>query len=300
MKNILITGGSGFIGRALTSYLYEQGFSIALLSRKNRESHTVRTFIWDIETAFMEREAIEWAHIIIHLAGENISKGRWTNKRKKILLESRINSTALLVKSISEIPNSISCVIAASAIGFYGDCGNKKMQEDDNAGEGFLAECVKEWEKSTDALQNLQCRFVRLRIGIVLSKNGAALKELSKTIPFGFAPVLGNGKQLYSWIHIDDLCRMFLFAINMEQIQGTYNAVSPNAVSQKQLIQSFVQETNAHTLLIYVPSFLLNLFLGEMSTAVLISQNINADKILSAGFSFNYNFINDAMRSFKK
>ena len=307
MTTVLITGGTGLVGKALTNTLLARGYNVIVMGRKaklNSGNSGVMYAKWDIEKQEIDRTAIAQADYIIHLAGAGVAEKRWTDKRKKEILESRVRSGELLVKSLKETPNKVKALISASAIGWYGSdqtvAGQlaRPFTESDPAAADFLGQTCKQWEESTAPVSNLGKRMVYLRIGIVLAKEGGALKEFLTPLRFGIATVLGNGKQIISWIHINDLVSIFTNAMENEKISGIYNAVSPSPVSNKALIMAMAKARNKFYLPFPVPGFVLKIMLGEMSIEVLKSATVSADKLLQTGFNFHYPDINSAMKSF--
>lgn len=296
MKNVLISGGSGLIGRRLTQLLMDNGYAVAWLSRGNKAPKGVKVFNWDINKGFIDPEAITWANMLVHLAGEGIAEKRWSKKRKSEIIESRTAGANMLIKVMQENPGHIKTVVAASAIGFYGNTGNVAVHETDNAGEGFLSESVQIWEKATHQFELAGARLVQLRIGIVLSMDGGALKEIVQTAPMRILPVMGSGKQIYSWIHIDDVAGIIFYALN-NPIGGVFNAVAPNPVTQKNILIAFRKAAHKQYLLMPVPTFGLKLVFGEMSSAVLNNQLVSADKIITAGYKFHFPEIENAMNN---
>lgn len=285
IQNILITGGSGFIGSKLTKLLLSKGYSVAWVSRKNMHVNGIKIFKWDTQTEVMDDAAIQWADAIIHLAGENISSRRWTKKRKQQIIQSRVNSTHLLFKYLHTSQKKMKLILAASGIGYYGN-GAEIFTEETMHGSGFLSEASIAWETATKKLAEHTERFVTYRIGIVLDETGGAMKELTQTFTYGLAPVFGNGGQIYSWIMLDDVCDMMLFAIESNTLQGTFNCVAPHPVSQKTLMKCLRKKQQRKTIVLPVPVFVLKLILGEMSDAVLMSQQVSCRKILDAGYTF--------------
>lgn len=311
MATILITGGTGLIGKALTKALADRNYQVIILTRKKQgtqdQYHQSRiTYAqWNIGQQAIDKDAISKADYIIHLAGAGIADKRWTKKRKKEIVESRVKSGELLVKSLKEIPNKVKAVISSSAIGWYGpdltpDPSSTSLRtgeggvapqfkEDDPPANDFLGQTCKQWEKSLEPVTQSGKRLVKLRTGIVLSNEGGALKEFVKPLKFGIAAILGNGKQVISWIHIDDLVRLYITAIENENINGVYNAVAPRPVSNKELVTQLAQAKRGRVYIpIYVPSFVLKLVLGEMSMEVLKSATVSCEKIHQAGFIFQY------------
>lgn len=303
MANILITGGTGMVGMRLTEMLLAKGYEVSILSRNNQSStvHRPRStvYTWDISTAYIDAEAIQKADYIIHLAGAGVADKRWTSKRKKEITNSRTQSGDLLVKALTAIPNKVQAVISASAIGWYGpDKKNnpKKFMETDPAYSDFLGETCLLWEKSIQPVKELGKRLVQLRMGIVLSNQGGALREFKKPLQFHTAAILGTGKQMISWVHMDDICNQFIFALEQENLQGIFNAVAPNPVSNKRLTLLLAEKIcGAFYLPIYIPRLLLKIMLGEMSIEVLKSTTVSSKKIEDAGFIFNYPTIDEAL-----
>jgi uncharacterized protein (TIGR01777 family) len=292
MKNILITGGSGLVGKKITQLLERKGYAVAWLSR-NPVKINQKSFSWDVDKKEIDTEAIHWADGIIHLAGEGVADKRWTNIRKKAILESRTGSTSLLFKAMENSDKKPSIFVSASAVGYYGfNTGNETMNESSPAGRDFLAQVVIAWENEVQKIEQLGLRTVLLRIGIVLDNKGGALVEMLK--PPVAAP-LGNGKQWMSWICVDDLARMFLFAIEKEEVKGIYNAVGPKPATNEELTQKAAKKVGKPFIGLGVPGFALKLVLGEMAQMVLGGNKVSAKKIKDAGFEFRYPSLEEAL-----
>ncbi len=271
MPTALITGGTGLIGKQLTNMLVKKGYEVIIMSREEKlgtQQH-VSYAVWNVEQQTIDMDAVNKADYIIHLAGAGVAEKRWTEKRKEEIVGSRTKSSALIVKALGGGSNKVKAVIAASAIGWYGpDPSTHKegFEEMDAPYNDFLGETCKLWEESMEPLTKLSKRLVKLRTGIVLSKEGGALKEFMLPIKFGIAAILSGGKQMISWVHIDDLCRMYIDAMENENMQGCYNAVAPVPVSNKQLTFALAKKVrNKFFIPIHVPSFILKIVLGEMS-----------------------------------
>ena len=296
MQRVLISGGSGLIGRQLTQLLLQNGYEVAWLSRGNKGMPGVRMFKWDVATGYIDDAALTWPTVLVHLAGEGIADKRWTEKRKQAIIQSRAASTELLIRKMLQFPGYIKTVIAASAIGFYGQTKQTPVSESETSGKGFLSESVKIWEEATAQFVSTGARLVQLRIGIVLANEGGAYKELLQTEKFRVLPVMGSGKQQYSWIHIQDVTGIFLYAMT-NPLEGVFNAVAPYPVTQKQLMQEYQSVSKQWHLLMPVPAFGLKLLLGEMSDVVLMHQLVSSNKIEQAGYQFKYGTINSALKN---
>ncbi len=301
MQTVIITGGTGMVGQALTNTLIEKGYHVIVLSRTPKVSSRLHLSyaVWDIEKSYVQPEAIAAADIIVHLAGESVASKRWTKKRKQAILDSRIKSSALLVKVIKENSNHIHTVISASAIGWYGPDNEKSLlegfDESDPFDPSYLGRTCKLWEEGMQPIAALGIRLVTLRIGIVLNKRGGALAEFIKPAKFGLATILGTGKQIVSWIHQQDLCNLIIYALENKSVSGVYNAVAPQPVYNKTLALTVASTINKYYLPIYVPSFVLKIVLGEMSIEVLKSAKVSSNKIQKAGFMFEFPNLSTAL-----
>jgi uncharacterized protein (TIGR01777 family) len=289
--NILITGGTGMIGHRLTELLLEKGHRVSYLSRKKEKLPNVEVFQWNIKKGFIETGALENADYVIHLAGAGIADKRWTEERKQEIIDSRIEPIELINKYLQEKSIRLKGFISASAIGFYGgDTGNIKLDEGSQAGNDFLAKCTKLWEISAQQI-NAAERVVSIRIGIVLSEKGGALPKLVLPIRFGLGAALGSGQQFMSWIHIDDLCRIFIQAIENPTMLGAFNAVSPNPVTNQVMTNEAAKVLKRPLWLPNVPSFILKLVFGEMGIVV-TGGNFVLNKRISQETNFQYQFTN--------
>jgi uncharacterized protein (TIGR01777 family) len=311
MPNILITGGTGMIGTALSRMLLEKGYDVTLLSRSARPlgssasgisvaGPVLRTAHWDLRTSDIDTEAIRQADYIVHLAGAGVADKRWSQKRKKEIIESRTRSSALLIKALQENPNKVQAVVSASGIGWYGPDpaipNPDPFEETAAADDDFLGETCRLWEDSITPITAMGKRLVILRTGIVLSRKGGALAEFKKPVKMGVAAILGSGKQVVSWIHVEDLCRLYLQAIEQPDWRGVYNAVAPKPVDNRTLTLELARRLKGkYYVPVYVPSFLLKIVVGELSIEVLKSATVSTKKARIAGFQFLYPSIQSAL-----
>ncbi|MTI23248.1 TIGR01777 family protein [Fulvivirga sp. RKSG066] len=302
-QSILITGGTGLVGTRLTELLLANGHSVRYLSRNPKKTDKIEAYKWDIKSGYIDPKALEGVDTIVHLAGAGIADEKWTKERKKVILQSRTHSTQLLNKALHENPHQVKAFVSASAIGYYGyDTGGVLKKEDSRFGDDFLATVTKEWEFSVDSLatEHKDLRVAKLRIGIVLSEKGGALKELVKPIKFGAGAPLGSGDQYMSWVHLDDLCGMFVFAVENDHISGTYNAVAPNPVTNKELTKIAAKALGKPLFLPNVPGFALKLVLGEMASMVLGGSKVSNEKIASAGYQYKFEEVKPAVHDLLK
>ena len=303
METVLITGGTGMLGNALTQALIERGYSVIVLTRDVASQQSADSNIsfaeWNIKNRSIDKSAIEKADHIIHLAGASVAEKRWTKKRKKEIVDSRVESGKLIVESLKTIPNKVRTVISISGIGWYGPDPQipnpNPFAENDPVDNSFLGDTCRQWEAAVEPVAFMGKRLIKFRTGIVLSNEGGLILELKKPLRFGFATILGNGKQIVSWIHIDDLVRMFMYALETIDIEGVYNAVAPNSVSNKEITINIAKQSGKFFIPAYVPSILLKIALGELSIEVLKSATVSADRIQNAGFIFQYPRMNEAI-----
>jgi uncharacterized protein (TIGR01777 family) len=305
MATITITGGTGLVGSAMTKALLKEGHEIIILTRKAKPSNgKIQYKEWDVDKGTIDITALTEADFIIHLAGASVADRRWTEKRKKEILESRVKSGELLVKILHNNPNKVKAVISASAQGWYGADPQipnpSPFIETDSAANDFLGNTCKQWEAAISPVATMGKRLVIFRIGIVLTNKGGAYAEFKKPVRFGAATILGTGKQVVSWIHINDLVRLFSTAVEFPEWEGIYNAVAPHPVANKDLILQIAKEQGRLYVPFHVPSFGLKIALGEMSTEVLKSTTVSAKKAESQGFNFLYPTISKAVAALER
>lgn len=313
MATILISGGTGFIGTSLSKLLLDKGHKVIILTRDLKSAIDRQTpneqltyARWSAEEQSIDRDAIEKADFIVNLAGEGLADKRWTAKRKKQIIQSRLQSSNLIIHALKDIPNKVKCVVSASAIGWYGPDTESKRQskgfvETDPADPSFLGETCRWWEESIQPVTGLGKRLVKFRFGIVLGNEGGAFPEFKKPTTFGIATILASGNQVTSWIHIEDLCRLITFAIENEKIEGVYNAVSPHPVTNKELTLNLASRMRGKSFIaVHVPKWALKVKLGEMSIEVLKSATVSSAKIQQTGFQFLFPTIDAAVNDLVK
>lgn len=294
--NVLIAGGSGLIGSRLTRILLERGYEVAWLSRSRDAKTSFRVYHWDTETGTIEKGALSQAQYIINLAGANIN-GRWTDRRRKLIVDSRVNSTNLLFQALREEPgHDVRAYISASGTSYYGNTGEELVDEEMPPADDFLANCCRLWENAARQFETRGIRTASIRTGMVLSDKGGALPVLAAPVRAGVGAALGNGRQWVSWIHIDDICRLYLHALENEQVRGAYNGVAPQPVRNKELINGIAQAVHKPLWLPNVPAFALRLILGEMSSTVLYSSRVSASRIQDTSFRFSFPSLKGALQ----
>ncbi|KAB1063437.1 TIGR01777 family oxidoreductase [Salibacter halophilus] len=293
MAKILITGGSGLIGKQLTALLQNDNHEVCWLSRSAGKYDNIESYSWDPASGEIDESAIKGCDYIVHLAGAGVADERWTEERKKIILNSRVDSTKTLVEALKGSDHQPKAVICASAIGYYGfRTTSKELTESSPAGDEFLASVTKKWETETDKFRDSGIRTAQIRIGIVLSKKGGALDAMTK--PPLLSP-LGTGKQWMPWIHIDDLTNMFYHAIKNDSMNEPFNAVAPNPVSNKEFTKLLAKKSKKLYLPIPVPPFALKMVMGEMAGMVLEGSKISCEKIVETGFQFKFDDVEKAL-----
>lgn len=302
-KTILITGGTGLIGKPLVDHLLQKGHTIHLLSRQegNDGRPGVKTFVWDVYKRTIDPKCIAGVDAIVHLAGESIAGKPWTKERKKKIIESRTESIGMICDLLRKSTNHpCKTLISASAIGFYSDRGDELMTEKDKANTDFQAQCCIAWERAADEGSNLGLRVVKLRTGIVLAAGGGAYPQLAKPVKMGIGAPLGSGRQWISWIHLDDAVGMYEFALENEDCKGVYNMVAPTPLTNKELTRAIARSYKKPLWAPRVPGFVLRVVLGEMSAVVLASTKVSAEKIQKAGFQFQFPDIGRALEDVKQ
>lgn len=297
-QKVLITGGTGLIGTQLRQLLLEKGYEVALLSRKHQQIDGVKVYKWDTETDYIEAGALEDVDFIVHLAGAGVADQRWTEERKKVIINSRTKGLELLARRLALTGVRPKACISASGASYYGeDTGDRHYIEDSPPGNDFLSGVTVAWEKAADAIAELGVRTVKLRTGVVLTAEGGALQKIARPARFGFGAALGSGKQWMSWIHIDDICRLYLCAIENETWQGVYNAVTAVPVTNQGFTRQICKALHLPLWLPNVPAFALHLVFGEMANVVLGSSYVVNWRISKeTGFGYNFPELTSALK----
>lgn len=281
MTKILITGGTGLVGRQLTKKLLEKNYEVVILTRNPKDDNE---FQWNINEGYIDENAFENIEYVIHLAGAGIADKRWTDKRKQEIIHSRVESINLLFQKIKEYKVNLKGFISASAIGFYGaKTSDKIFTETDKPANDFLGKVCSLWEEAAHQFKKESSRTVILRTGVVLTKKGGALAKMKTPI---ISPI-GSGKQYMPWIHIDDLCAMYITSIE-SNLSGIYNAVAPEHQTNKSFSKVLAKKIKRPFLPIGVPSFLLKLIFGEMAVILLKGSRVSSKKIEKSGFKFQF------------
>lgn len=305
-ERILITGGTGLVGTALTQALVAKGYAVTILTRKNKSfdpGQQISYAHWDIKQSLINPRAIDTADHIIHLAGAGVAEKRWTPERKKEIRDSRVHSSELLVRSLATLPNTVKTVVSASAIGWYGPDPGKPFTgfiETDPADPGFLGTTSKEWEASIEPVTALGKRLVKIRVGIVLANEGGAFPAFLRSFPFGVKAILGSGKQYVSWIHIQDLVTIFIKAIEDNRMQGAYNGVAPQAITHRELMNTIAEVKGGRYIPVRIPGFFLKIGLGEMSIEVLKSTWVIPQRLHELNHIYQFPTIGSAISDLLK
>lgn len=286
MSKVLIAGGSGFIGTNLIRYFKEHNFEVVLLSRYPNKKSPVKTYFWSPKDNIIDKNAFNKVDIVINLSGAGIADKFWTQARKKIILESRIQSTKLLVDTINKLDNKPEKIISASAIGYYGHQPGKILTEVSLPGKGFLTEVCQQWEKEINKIQSGSTQIFIVRIGIVLSEKGGFFPKIKMASALPVSIIPGNGEQYMSWIHLNDLLSVFHFLLTEKCVPDVYAAVSPNPIKFIDFTEELNQNRLFKSVYLKIPRWLLNFFPGDFSSLFLDSQYILPANLLKQGYQF--------------
>lgn len=299
-SKILITGGTGLIGTRLTTLLLERGYRVAHLVRSPEKS-SVEAYRWQPHENFIEEGALDDVQIIVHLAGMDIASKRWNKKVKDEILFSRAGTAKVLFDHLEKRSQPLSAFISASGISYYGTANTgRAFDETDSPADDFMARVTVAWEQQAHAFKQLGARVVMLRTGVVLSPTSGALKKLAEPIRFFVGAPLGSGQQMTNWIHLDDVCRIYMQAIEDQSMSGPINAVAPHPVTNESLTLEIARVLKRPLWAPRVPKFLVRAIAGEVAYVVLEGGPVSARKLLATGFTFQYPTLPDALTALYK
>jgi uncharacterized protein (TIGR01777 family) len=294
--SILITGGSGLIGRYLTSLLLSKGYSVSHLSRGTDKFGRVRVHRWDPVRKILDPLILASVDYIVHLSGANLGESRWTEMRKNEIISSRVDTARLIYDTILRNDIKIKGFISASGVSCYGTVtSNHIFSEDDPLANDFLGIVCQKWEQAADMFADAGIRTVKIRTAVALEKNDSALSKMMMPARFGFLAITGSGKQYMPWIHIQDICSIYLKAIEDKTMNGAYNAVSPQHVTHKEFIETLGSVIKKPVMPLSVPGFALRSAMGEMASLVLEGSRVSSEKIKNAGYEFKFPNLHDAL-----
>jgi len=297
MQNILITGATGLIGQEIVNVCHEHNFNVHYLTTSKNKLSTqenYKGFYWNPSENQIDERCFEGVNVIIHLAGATISK-RWTESYKKEIISSRTESTKLLLETIKAHDFPIKQIVSASAIGIYPDSITNYYEEDETqVSQSFLGHVVEKWEAAVDTFSSIGIKIAKIRIGLVLSDKGGALPEIVKPTRLGAGAVFGSGEQWQSWIHVEDLARLFVFAVT-NSLEGVYNGVAPNPITNAELTKAVAKTLDKPLILPNIPKFVLKLVLGDMHILLFESQRVSSAKTEAAGFDFKFHHLEPAL-----
>jgi uncharacterized protein len=298
MENVLITGGTGLIGTHLSKKLKEKGFGVVMLSRRRITDGNNQSYRWDPDNNEIDSEAIIKADYIIHLAGAGIGDKRWTKSRKRLILDSRVKTCELVFNKVQEKGKKLKAFITASGIGYYGAGTSEKIFcETDQPFSDFTGHICQQWEQAADRFEQSGIRTVKFRTGIVLSKKGGALSKMAIPVNFWIGSALGNGRQYLPWIHIDDLCDIYVKAVEDSNMTGVFNAVAPQHVSNREFMRILAGVMGKPFFFPAIPAFVIKLLFGKMSVILLNGSRVSSDKIISYGYNFRFPDLKNALKN---
>lgn len=304
MKKIIITGATGLIGQQLTIKLTDMDYKITIFTRnpdnaQKKLPNVHKVVKWEYDYVDEWLQELESVDAVIHLAGANLSTKRWNKEYKKLLYDSRIISTKKLIEAIKTVERKPKVFITASAIGYYGNRSDEILTEESEAGKDFLANLCNDWEKEAKNVEQFGVRSVQIRTGLALSRNEGALKQMLPAFKYFIGGPLGNGKQWYSWLHIEDIVNIYVKALESEILSGPINAVSPNPVTMKKFAK-ILGDVLHRPSFFSVPKIILLLVIGQVAEVVTSSQRVVPEKLLNSSFKFKFEKLEDALRDILK
>ncbi len=297
METILITGGTGVVGRHLSKSLLEKGYKVCILGRSEIKEPGITHYLWDPFRNIIDPEAVSAADYIIHLAGANMGEKRWTKKRKQELYDSRIKTGELILKNVKTAGKKLRAFISASATGYYGMITSGKIfSETDEAATDFTGELCRQWENVAESFGETGARTVTIRCGVVMTARGGALGRIKPLARAGLASAIGTGTQYFPWIHIDDLCGIYMKAVADAAMNGAYNAVAPEQITNREFMRAVARSLNKPFIAPAVPSFIMRLIFGEMAGMLLEGSRVSPEKIIRSGFDFRFKSVDAALK----
>lgn len=296
MPNVIIGGGGGLVGHRLSQLLAARGYQVHHLSRTPDPHAAFPALSWDSYKQTEHQDTWRTADYLLNLAGAGIADKRWTSERKRLIIESRVSTNQTILQAVRELSLQPSALISASAIGYYGDQGDSVLVEESAPGSGFLSKSVQAWEQTVEEWSQTGLRTAAVRIGVVMSTRAGALPKLRLPVRFGLAPWLGGGQQWFSWIHIDDLCRLFIHIMEDHALSGIFNGTAPEPMRLREVMRTLAEVTGVPAIGFPVPSALLKLAMGEMAHTVLDSTRVSSRKAQQTGFEFEFPLLDEALR----
>jgi hypothetical protein len=298
MRRVVITGGTGFIGMRLSALLESENYEVVHLSRSRKEVERFRSYRWDPGSGYCDKDAFRDGDTVIHLAGANIGEKRWTERRKRVIVRSRIKAAGLIYKATVGSGIRPDAFITASGKDYYGTSISEKIyRENDPPGNDFMGKVCRLWEAAADPFEAAGIRVAKIRTALVLAPEGSAISKLTAPARVGLIIRLGPGSQYFPWIHIDDLCNVYLKTVSDETMSGPFNASAPEHITHDMLISVIARQKKLPVFLPHIPEWLLNLVLGEMSMVLTTGSRISPQRLIRSGFEFRYPDIDGALRA---
>ncbi|MCB9262431.1 MAG: TIGR01777 family protein [Flavobacteriales bacterium] len=298
MKKILITGGTGLLGKALIKKLLQRGYEVRVLTRTKRKDSPYQSYLWNLESGEFDITCLESVDAIIHLAGAGVIDQKWTKNYKQEILDSRVKSANMLFEAIKKSETKPEVFISTSGVGYYGAVSVKKtFEENDAAGNDFVATVCKQWEQAAIQFETLNIRTAIFRTGVVLSKDGGALLKMMKLARMKLLSNLGSGTQIIPWIGVNDWVNATIFSLENPQMKGIYNSVAANVTNQE-MTKQINKCYNNRFLLPSVPKFMIRLLFGERANLILEGSKVSNNKLLQAGFEFENKELEEVIRNF--
>ncbi|MFT4754155.1 MAG: hypothetical protein ACI9GM_000318 [Salibacteraceae bacterium] len=296
MATVLVTGGTGLVGKHLCKHLKNAGYDVAILSQVRYNKSEFPVYYWNWKDQEIDEIALRNSDFIIHLAGANIAGQRWSAERKKLIVDSRVKSSEFLHHKIQELNLSPTAFITASAVGYYGMATTENIfKESDPAAPDFLGETCKLWEQAATKAFDSRIRTALIRTGIVLTKTDGALAKMAQPVKLGAASAIGSGNQYMPWIHIKDLCEVYLKTLQDPSMHGAFNAAAPEHHTNASFTKALAKPLGRKMWLPNVPSFVMKIIFGEMANILLLGSRVSSQKLIDRGFEFEFPTLEKAL-----